>query len=878
MVVGPSTGSGEPLPAELSSFIGRTAELESVGLALTGARLLTLAGPGGCGKTRLAIRAARQADVADVVWVDLSEETRDDQVIDRVAEAIAAPVPRSDPAAVAAALADRPALIVIDNCEQVRAGAAEFVEAALRRYPELTVLATSREPLGVTGERVWRLAPMILGEAIALFLDRAGADPADGDAQIAVRRICDHLDRLPLALELAASWSGTLSLQEITDMLIKDSDHPLLDGGRRAAPFRQRTLADSMEWSHRLLSEEERILLRRLAPFQQFGVDGVRALAAATGRSADDQLRALRGLIDKSLVVCDTTGPRARHHLLKVVAEYALERLREAGEETELRHHHARIQADLMAALEPLLATDKDTWRERVRELRTDLLAAVDWCLAGGDPELGRRLAAAAAWWWHLTGDRPGFRLLQQAAELESGDDALQGRVLAALALVGDVVEPALAYPAAERALELGLAAGDRATIGLARLLVAISRIGYDLAGARELALVCHEGGSEAGDDFARDGGGLLVGLVDALRDTHADAIDWLERSIPGLLSRGDRGIAGTGLCALALSHAAVGDLERAEQAARRAREVTEPLQDFARVGVATWGLARILALRGEWAEAEERLAELQRLIDRAGEAPYLPGWYANRAQIALWTGDPAAAADWCGRETFVSPPNLLIVHAAARRRLGDLAGGTELLDEAARSPILESMPAMRADHLAERAWLAAVADPVAAAANHREVLALRFGHGLVLGCVDSLEALAALAGSPERAGLLYGAADRIRHDTGYRAGRPTLPEGAEFAASLDRGRALSLEQAVDRVLRARARDDRPAAGWASLTPAERSVVELAVRGLSNPEIAAELHIGRGTVKTHLAHVYAKLGLANRTELARSAASAGLPT
>ena len=124
-----------PLPGELSSFVGPTAVLESVGRELARVRLLTLAGPGGCGKTRVAIRAARQSGVADVVWVDLSEETRDDQVIDRVAEAIAAPVPRSDPAAVVAALADRPALIVIDNCEQVRAGVAEFVEPALRRFP-----------------------------------------------------------------------------------------------------------------------------------------------------------------------------------------------------------------------------------------------------------------------------------------------------------------------------------------------------------------------------------------------------------------------------------------------------------------------------------------------------------------------------------------------------------------------------------------------------------------------------------------------------------------------------------------------------------------------------------------------------------------------
>ena len=183
-------------------------------------------------------------------------------------------------------------------------------------------------------------------------------------------------------------------------------------------------------------------------------------------------------MIDKSLVVCDTTGPRARHHLLTVVADYALARLREAGEEDELRHRHARIQADLLTSLEPLLATDKDAWRERVREFRTDLLSAVGWCLSGGDTELGRRLAAAAGWWWHLTGDRPGFRLLQRAAELDGGDDALQARVLV-VARAGRRRGPARRGRPGGRAgaRTAALAIGDRATVGLARQLVAIGLI-----------------------------------------------------------------------------------------------------------------------------------------------------------------------------------------------------------------------------------------------------------------------------------------------------------------------------------------------------------------------------------------------------------------
>jgi DNA-binding CsgD family transcriptional regulator len=223
----------------------------------------------------------------------------------------------------------------------------------------------------------------------------------------------------------------------------------------------------------------------------------------------------------------------------------------------------------------------------------------------------------------------------------------------------------------------------------------------------------------------------------------------------------------------------------------------------------------------------------------------------------------PEALA-WCERERHVHTPDLLLTHAAALRLAGDAPGARRKLEQASAIPTLDGMPLLKSVALAERARQ--LDDPTAAAALHREALRIQLDHDLVLGCIDSLEALAELAGAPERAGLLLGAATRAREETGYRAGQPALP-----ATGLDRGRALTLEQAGERALRGRAA--RPVTGWASLTPAERSVAELAVRGLSNPEIAAELFIGRGTVKTHLAHAYAKLGVANRTELARHSAT-----
>ncbi|MYS86167.1 helix-turn-helix transcriptional regulator [Embleya scabrispora] len=259
--------------------------------------------------------------------------------------------------------------------------------------------------------------------------------------------------------------------------------------------------------------------------------------------------------------------------------------------------------------------------------------------------------------------------------------------------------------------------------------------------------------------------------------------------------------------------------------------------------------------------------------IDEASTVPYVPGWSATRAQVALWRGAATEAVQWCARERHAFTPDLLLTHAAALRLAGDAPTARLRLAQAEASPTLAAMPQLGSAASAERAHLIALEDPTAAVTLHRDALRVRLRHGLVLGCIDSLEAPAALTGTPERAGLLLGAADRSRRDTGYFAARPPLPDGPEFATALDRGRALSLDQAAERALRDNRRGTRPTTGWAGLTPAERAVAGLAVRGLSNPRIAAELFIGRGTVKTHLAHAYAKLGVANRTELARDFAT-----
>jgi predicted ATPase/DNA-binding SARP family transcriptional activator len=401
---------GSNLPAPLTDLIGRDAELAGVRALLGTSRLVTLTGPGGVGKTRLALAAAR--DLAspaspgafpDGVWLVELAGVAD------VAEAVAAVLGVRDDAAaaltprLAGALAGRRMLLVLDNCEHVVAQAAELVSALLRAAPGLRVLATSQDPLRIQGERVWSVPPLAPEAAVALFAARAGVEP---DADVA--EICARLDGLPLALELAATRVRALGVRELADRL--DDRFRLLSAGMRDAPARQRTLRAMIDWSWELLGEAERVVLRRLAAH----ADGC-TLEAAEEVCAEpgvDVLDTLARLVDRSLVV-RAAGPRYR--LLESVAAYGAERLREAGEHELIKARHARYYTAL-AERADLRGPGQREWTARLDAERENLRLA----LAG--PE-ALRLANALAWYWILRGRlREARRSL--AAALDAAGDA----------------------------------------------------------------------------------------------------------------------------------------------------------------------------------------------------------------------------------------------------------------------------------------------------------------------------------------------------------------------------------------------------------------------------------------------------------------------
>ena len=809
------------LPVELSSFVGRAAELDAVAALLDRHRLVTMVGPGGSGKTRLARNTA--AALAErwhdgAWWVDLGGDAAQDHVERRLVGALDPLIPMGPRsfAATVAALTDRELLLVLDNCEHVRDGVVGVAETLLGACSGVTVLATSQVRLGAVGERTWRVPPMAPADAVDLLLARAAVQ---GEVDMATARlICERLDRLPLALELAAGWAGTLTLDEIAYSLADPLT--VLHGGPRSAPRRQRSLAASIARSHGLLDTTQQAVFRRLGVFHgTFSAEAVAAVCSHDEVAIGDVLFVLRALVDSSLVVADTTGDQARFSMLGVITSYAQARLDESGETTAVRHRHLSTYVAIMESLAPLLDVDKDAWRVLAEREYPNLQAAIDWGLGLEDTSPARRLAAATTELWHLH-DRNeiGLATLRRAVATGGTEHSdVQAKVLLGLAIVADpTAASAEGYAAAVRAEEMALPLQDWQTVLEARSLRAIGLLGHDLDAARTLAADVAEEAQRRGLGFAADASDVLVGLVCLMREEYADAIARLEGATASLLDRGDRGVAATGLSFLALALARSGRVARAAEVARSAVVAAEPLHDVHRVGTALSTLAEVQRLQGLLDDAEHTLERIDRLIGGAGSA-YVPGWERIAAQVALFRGDPAGAVRWCRREGEVLGvdrdglliPDTQVVLVAALRAAGQVTEAEALLQEVEEGARALGLPGNLAAVLELRAEVAHEGE---ALAWHHEALRIRAEHQLVPGCVDSLEALSLLSDAGT-AGVLAGAADAARGSSGY-AGRSVVADrrvavtallaDADLTEQVTRGRELSLTEAVAYAARAR--------------------------------------------------------------------------
>ena len=435
------------LRAELTSYVGKDADVAAVRELIARQRLTTLIGPGGSGKTRLASETARTLldDLPDGAWlVELAAIGADGDVAQAalaglgLRDALLGETANADPTdRLVAALRDREALLVLDNCEHVIESAAAFAHRVLGECRGLRVLATSREPLGITGEALWLVEPLGLPEegagpdeiesspAVRLLRDRAGAvrkDLAvDADALATMVRVCRALDGMPLAIELAAARLRTMSLDQFANRL--DDRFRLLTGGSRTALPRHRTLRAMVDWSWELLTDAERIVLRRLSVFSGgASLEAAERVCADDAVEPDEVLELLTALAEKSLLVAADDGA-PRYRMLGTIKEYAAQRLAEAGEADLARRAHLAHFTELAETAAPQLRrADQLEWLAVLKAEHDNIGAAMRNAVAAGEAHGAMRLAAGAGWYWWLAGHKSEGMELILAATGVPGD------------------------------------------------------------------------------------------------------------------------------------------------------------------------------------------------------------------------------------------------------------------------------------------------------------------------------------------------------------------------------------------------------------------------------------------------------------------------
>jgi len=818
------------LPSEPNSFVGRERDLADLAMLLADVRMLTLCGPGGVGKTRLAARLASQLSdrFAGAAWlIELADAADPALVAVRVATVLGVREEPDRPVTetLADALRQRQLLIVLDTCEHLIEAVAGIAHRLLTDCPQVRILATSREPLRVRGETVWRVPPLALPppgsrpagqlaelgtcEAVRLFLDRAAAVRpgfalSQGNAQ-AVSQLCRTLDGIPLAIELAAARMRALSAEQISARL--DDRFRLLASGDRTAPLRQQTLRAAVDWSHDLLTESEQVLLRRLAVFAGWTLDMAERVCADELVPAGQVLDLLAGLIDKSLVTMDgEVHGHARYRLLDTIREYAAERLEASGEAAAIRQRHLRFMLKLA---EDVMAgafrrgnppwPDRVAMYERVELELPNFRAALSTALDHSQAEGGLRLCNALRAPWVVYGD---------VSEGMGWFD----RFLAMPGAVSPVVRARALTMSAELAFEQ-------------------QDYGKAATAAQAAADLCAAAAVPGSSGALR-----LLGLVSLRAGQPAQASASVQAAIDAARADDDPWEEGLGLTARATVLARLGQPDEAGAAFAAALEV---LADNNQWGVAhaLYGSGSLARARGDNDTALRHFRSALALFAEIDARTEIARCQAGIGWVSLAAGDLPAAA--------VSLSQSLQLSLATGQRLGIARG----LEAVAALAVAAGDPATAMRLEGAAGAVREIVGPVRSAAAQRRLDDVLTHARRQVGEQQAARLLAdgARLGGYDAVGSAVAFADSIAREPAAGSGNGARPHPAATAPRAAPG---------------------TAPGTPALTAREQQIARLIARGLSNRSIAAELVISPATAARHVANIFGKLGMTSRAQVA----------
>ncbi|WP_418960160.1 ATP-binding protein [Streptomyces tritici] len=671
MAAASGPGTAGDLPADVTSFVGRRREITEALRLLASARLLTLTGPGGVGKTRLALRVAERArrNFRDGVrLVELADLSDPSLLAHTTAERLHLRAePSLDPVElVVDHLGPREVLLILDNCEHLVERCADFVALLLRSCPRLTVLATSRQSLGVYGESTLLVPPLPvpgpgrplsageLGQydAVTLFVERAravlpGFEVTDGAAPDVVARLCRDLDGIPLAIELAAVWLRTLSLGSLEERL--SERYRLLTTGPRSAPTRQRTLRALIDWSHDLCSRPEQLLWARAAVFSGgFDLAAVEHVGAGDGVGPEAVPDLVHSLVDKSVLIREEHRGEVRYRMLETLREYGLERLAESGEEEAVRRRHRDWYADLIGRFDAeWIGPGQEHWLDRLEHERANLRAALAHCLARPEEAVvALRMATGIDEYWSIRGLNTEARYWLDRA-LAAAPAPSRERVSALCLdawyalLQSDAASARPLLDEAEALLGTVGGRGQAAFVAHVRGMAAL--FAGELDRAAELlgaALDGFRAGRPRGELFALS----MLGLSEGLRGDRARGLARIEECLDRAAERGEaywRSWALWSLAFLELDH----DLGRAEAAAKEALAVHGRMES-------QLGTAFLVDLLGWVAARQDRHVRAATLFGAAaavwhpmgatldGYAPMAAAHHRHLAEVRAALGD----------------------------------------------------------------------------------------------------------------------------------------------------------------------------------------------------------------------------------------------